>query len=1493
MQRRKLRADRQQDATTCSEKHYLVRFEDNNIITSKEMHVKKAVNSNKTMALWLPNFRWYDAEILAEGSKEEMDKKRDELKTAHLNASDAASSEDAGSTGSSTSNMRKRETMIDTSQSEEEKSSFKSSSAIEEKILPDKPLAMPVVNPKRPNELPSANVGESKEDAVSTAQNASGNGEPLEVSTVIEDQKGTASVERHQDVEITMLSSSTSNVGTKETMIDTSQSEEKKALLKSSSAIEEKILPDKPLAMPVVNPGRPNELLTANVGESKEDAVSTAQNASGNGEPLEVSTVIEGPKGTASVEPHQDVESTMLSSSTSNVGTKETMIDTSQSEEKKALLKSSSATEEKILPDKALAMPVVNPGRPNELLTANVGESKEDAVSTAQNASGNGEPLEVSTVIEGPKGTPSVEPHQDVESTMLSSFSSNMGKKKILLNTSLSEEEKSLLESISSINSKMLPDKPLAMPVVNSGLPNELITLSVKGSKEAAVSNRRKAPGTGEPLQAPTICDALKALPVGGERKSPTVCETSSVCKETTVGDATIFSNAPSEDIVSTAPTAFILSDTELAVPPLLSENIIQLVNGKSLYPEGSNCSYADLSAAQLLEEVPDVCQLNDTNNTFQESQLFHALNETFPDLVTEVSSYAPKDKAVLLNLQASEVSLTSSIYDFNLDVDDMQPLLRPKRNAGQVKYQCDGSDDEHFSGDDGSVYEPRCESEESSEDSDPVGDQTESPSLKKSVPPESLQSKAMENSNTQKFREVTVQRKHGETLHVSESPVAVKTLRIQTAVKGPTGRRVWDKKYPCKFCNKLDPKLPRHFERHHAQEPEVGAFLALPKNSEARKQLLDKLRSDGEKLHHFQIYARKEGNLNPKKRPTTETGINDYLPCEDCCRLIKKSYLARHVAQCKIPKGESSEDVPKRNMRGLQARCALLLPTDLEIDKDFRTTILEKMRFDEAFKEIFSDRIILHFGQRLFSYLGRQRRNHRTIKDRLRELGRFMDAVKQLSPDIKKMEALMHPSQYKLIIKAIKITAGFDETTGIYETPSLALKLGQSMKKCIVVYKGMCLDDPVLLLNVPNIKLLQERLEENASIDINKDAHSTLSTRSWNAPRRLPLTADVQKLHAHLLKRNDEIREAMKSGVSDKLYREFCEVTLCRVLLLNRRRVGEIQYMELKDYQRSKENSPRDDDPAMKTLSEVETVLVKTLQRIVIRGKKGRGVPVLLTEDMQSAVEALIALRPEVGVPEDNEYLFPALHAEAGHHRADVVLRKMAKECGASDPSLLTGTRLRKHVGTLMTLLNLRDHELDAVADFMGHDIRVHRLFYRLSSDTMQLAKVSKVLLNMEKGQIEKMKGLNLDEITVDDEVDDVEDEDADDPFADFVDEEPAKEVKAPEKKKTKKRVRNDSSGADSESGCDWAPNASKKERSCKKTVKRHKFTPSQSETILKHFERLLLNKITPQKHHVDKFVEAYPEFGSVPWDKVKQFVRNKFLSLENKSQKKKSQKK
>ncbi|KAL7853949.1 hypothetical protein AOLI_G00207930 [Acnodon oligacanthus] len=87
------------------------------------------------------------------------------------------------------------------------------------------------------------------------------------------------------------------------------------------------------------------------------------------------------------------------------------------------------------------------------------------------------------------------------------------------------------------------------------------------------------------------------------------------------------------------------------------------------------------------------------------------------------------------------------------------------------------------------------------------------------------------------------------------------------------------------------------------------------------------------------------------------------------------------------------------------------------------------------------------------------------------------------------------------------------------------------------------------------------------------------------------------------------------------------------------------------------------------------------------------------------------------------------------------------------------------KHVATVSQILNLKNNELDQVADFLGLDFRVHREYYRLSEATTQLAKISKLLLAMEKGCLPDLQGKSLDDIEIEDEINSTDDSDGSEP--------------------------------------------------------------------------------------------------------------------------------
>ncbi|KAK7907330.1 hypothetical protein WMY93_015942 [Mugilogobius chulae] len=168
--------------------------------------------------------------------------------------------------------------------------------------------------------------------------------------------------------------------------------------------------------------------------------------------------------------------------------------------------------------------------------------------------------------------------------------------------------------------------------------------------------------------------------------------------------------------------------------------------------------------------------------------------------------------------------------------------------------------------------------------------------------------------------------------------------------------------------------------------------------------------------------------------------------------------------------------------------------------------------------------------------------------------------------------------------------------------------------------------------------------------------------------------------------------------------------------------------------------------------LSDLKKKLCQHFRRLEIAGKRGRKVPVLLTPTMQESLDLLVSTQEMCEVVPGNKYLF-ARPQVCSYFRGSDCLRHFAKMCGAKNPESLTSTKLRKQTATLSQVLHLSNTELNQLADFLGHDVRVHRQFYRLPEGTLQLAKVSKILMALEQGRMAEFKGKGLNDITIDPE--------------------------------------------------------------------------------------------------------------------------------------------
>ncbi|XP_059900285.1 uncharacterized protein LOC132451691 isoform X2 [Gadus macrocephalus] len=559
--------------------------------------------------------------------------------------------------------------------------------------------------------------------------------------------------------------------------------------------------------------------------------------------------------------------------------------------------------------------------------------------------------------------------------------------------------------------------------------------------------------------------------------------------------------------------------------------------------------------------------------------------------------------------------------------------------------------------------------------------------------------------------------------------------VTIQTSQKKTDGTRAWDKAHYCLYCTKSNLKMARHLQRKHSNETDVARAFSFRPGSKQRKTLLESLRNKGDWQHNIKVLEEGNGEIVTWRQPTEKASVQDYLPCEHCYAMFKRTELWRHGRSC----GERNRETEKGKRRRVQKASSQLLP--IMESAGGVTKVIHTMLQDNVTSHIRSDEMICKYGDALFARKGREQSQHGYIAQKLRELGRFVLAAKKIDKSVKSLKDICDPTKFDLAVKAARRVSNYNTETNEYGKPSTAVKIGFSLKGATETWIGHCLMTSDVLTE-KRAKKFKQLLDSSWSTFVSTNAHSTMEQRRWNKEDSVPLTKAVVTLQNYLRKIEDEAKVELKKCASNTTaYKKLTESLLAQIIVFNKKREGEASRLTLETYLKA-DTGPVNED-IYETLSAVEKQLSHRLTRIVTRGKRGRKVPILLLDRTKTSLDFMIEKRKEVGVIDDNPFLFARIGTETNIRGCDC-LRKYAKESKASHPELLRSTKLRKHVATLCQLLDLDNQELEQVARFMGHDIRVHCDYYRQTDKTFQVAKIGKLLLAMEHGA-GALKGKNL----------------------------------------------------------------------------------------------------------------------------------------------------
>ena len=603
------------------------------------------------------------------------------------------------------------------------------------------------------------------------------------------------------------------------------------------------------------------------------------------------------------------------------------------------------------------------------------------------------------------------------------------------------------------------------------------------------------------------------------------------------------------------------------------------------------------------------------------------------------------------------------------------------------------------------------------------------------------------------------------------DSRMSIKNLRnetvkitVKTCQKSERNKRVWDKKNYCIYCisdgrEKCDyAKIARHIEKAHSEEHDVmDISLLLPgeKDDKASKKLkqkkrrilFERIRKKGNFAHNSSVMREGKGEIIVEKSPSTTSQYTykDFLLCEYCFAFYHHAELYKHVATCHF--ASSFGDKTHRRVKSLAAMLIYQSPAAC----DELRIILSKMTVDDVSLAIRKDEVLLRYGNNLVRRHWNNDNQTHHISNKLRELGRLFIEMKEICSSVLSFRDCIDCTKFDFVIEAVTNLCGWDEESGTIATPSIGLKLGHSLKKISKILKGEAL--------MKNDALLKEQADNFFDLvgirwndEISRCSRTELEKRKWNKPQLLPFTEDLKELHQHIKKTADDALIALATNNTDTdSWRDLSSATLVRLLLFNRRRAGEPAKITVSDFMSKKVNGTNDMNEEVKaSLSPFERKLCSTLKRIEIRGKKGRKVPLIFTQDVDNAIGVIINLRKAVGVSDKNPYVFAVPLGSVKYIRGPDAIRKHVRKCKIKCPQALTTTNLRKQVATLSQLLNLSENELELLANHLGHDIKIHREYYRLPESTLNLAKVGKLLMALESG-VSQFTGKKLDEIKVD----------------------------------------------------------------------------------------------------------------------------------------------
>ncbi|XP_074114259.1 uncharacterized protein LOC141537270 [Cotesia typhae] len=231
------------------------------------------------------------------------------------------------------------------------------------------------------------------------------------------------------------------------------------------------------------------------------------------------------------------------------------------------------------------------------------------------------------------------------------------------------------------------------------------------------------------------------------------------------------------------------------------------------------------------------------------------------------------------------------------------------------------------------------------------------------------------------------------------------------------------------------------------------------------------------------------------------------------------------------------------------------------------RLVVFPVLQDDEIVRLIRYDWLIILYGNKLcIKYTPHYQ--HNMIRARLRLIGRFLSAAKEINSELTDLASLFYPKYIETVIKAIGQVARIDYLKNVCDAPAVALNLVTYIRQIAVILETeyVVQENEVLQKQVSNfLKVYNSEM----SIAVNKITSESQAKMRRHKIIILPITEDIQKLIIHIKITKKNCFDILKERFDYHTWLAASKLVAAYLLVFNRRRVGDVQNMVISDMDR------------------------------------------------------------------------------------------------------------------------------------------------------------------------------------------------------------------------------------------------------------------------------------------------------------------------------------